>query len=826
MIPGRNKLPVGRILQDKARADVRAQSSSRGYGEWGLSVARVEQINYEEFQIKLRVISGESDTYSYTSVPLTFPSAGRRHMAGSIPMRGDFCIVGWMAQGSSGQASSRAPVLLGWFPAPYWMGHDWVPGQDFDVGEGQDTPRQRAFLEGITERIRFKLQHANPGNYVASSAQGSDFVLDEGVWLSNRRGNEIWLRDSDQALVTRSAVAFGATGGVRTYSGPVQRDATFLPSQMFSDGVYWDTPQQINPTTGSPYTRDELAARSGLSELGAVSNTEEYRWSPGFMTPAQVFHRDPGDATSDFEEVLGAEEFSSSIDPFTFLRWGSFITDQGYAQNGELEGAVYGGKVMYRVGMSPMQGLVSDTHNAILEDGDGELSDSLTEHRIEVTHAWDGTLPVTEQTDGFDADRLPDEPYDDRNSTSSGRGQPFVEHVLGTVVGNDPFSEYGRSTYGLPLAPRVFDADGNPTPSMVSGIGLDVRDHAASLFRVTPPFSEGSGPTFFSLTKDGRLKAYIGGSPRSRYSAEVLLEQGLRLEVGGDFHFTTQGLSLNGQPGREGWGVNVQSEAGAVRVYGGGRSLEGSQAARSNPNTDEGRSPSLLLEGRETVRMQAGQNVLVSAPRVLVENASEVGINALNAVNVQSGDGINLTSKTYNRTTNGKSIETFSGPKDGLPTSGAVRKVDVIANPATGFVGGVNDEYRNVYGDREETFLFGNHTTTCVVGNLAYETNLGEWKCRALTNQISVSAAGISGQAVTGNVSLNASAGAFLAQSSAGATVRTTGPAVVSGSAGVTLGGPGKIGPIVSGADLDPLTGLPLVSLGMGSPGHLLGVPV
>lgn len=826
-IPGRNALPVGRILQDKARGDVQAQSASRGYGEWGLSIARVEQINYEELQIKLRVISGESDTYSYTSVPLTFPSAGRRHMSGNIPMRGDFAIVGWMAQGSSGQASSRAPVLLGWFPAPYWMGHDWVLGQDYDIGEGQDTPRQRALLEGITERVRFKLQHFNPGNFIASSAQGSDLVLDEGVWLSSRRGNEIWLRDSDQALVTRSAAAFGAQGGVRTYSGPIQRDATFLPTQMFSDGIYWDTPQQINPATGDPYTQDELAALSGLAELGASDDTEQNRWPVGFLTPALVFQRDPGDSSSDFEDVEGAEEFGSSLDPFTFLRWGSFITSQGYAKEGVEGGAVYGGKVMYRVGIDPLEGEASRVQNAVVSNDEGDFTDALTEHRVEITHVWDGTLPVTEQTDGFDADRLPDEAAEDRNPLSAARNQPFVEHVLGSVVGNDAFSEAGRATYGLPLAPQVFDADGNANPTMVPGLGLDVRDHAATLLRVNPPFSDAAGPTFFSLTKDGRLKAFVGGDPRARYSAEVLLSRGLRLEVGGEFSFSTPGgLALSGQPGRDGWGVNVTSDGGAVRVFGGGRAQEGSQAVRTDPNADEGLLPSLLLEGRETVRVQAGQNAVISAPRVRVENASEVGVNALTAVNVQSGDGVNITSKTYNRTTNGKSTETFSGPKDALITNGPVRKIDIIANPATGFVAGTNDQYLNIYGDREETFLFGNHTTQCVVGNLTYRTGIGLATLQSGASQVSVGPSGVNALAAVGNVTVNAPAGTLFASATAGATVRSSGPAVLSGSVGVTLGGPGKVGPIVSGSDLDPLTGLPLIALGMGSPGHLLGPAV
>ena len=46
-------------------------------------------------------------------------------------------------------------------------------------------------------------------------------------------------------------------------------------------------------------------------------------------------------------------------------------------------------------------------------------------------------------------------------------------------------------------------------------------------------------------------------------------------------------------------------------------------------------------------------------------------------------------------------------------------------------------------------------------------------------------------------------------------------PKVVALPSGMKRDG-GKVGPIVSGSDLDPLTGLPLLVLGLGSPTHLL----
>lgn len=813
---GRTRLDQGAVQKDKARIDVHKRSSSSGYGEMSLKFAQVEQVNQKEGYLKLRILTGEDDIYAPTPIPLTYPSAGRRRILGSMPERGDYCIVGWMLQDSSGQASSRAPVVVAWSASPPWMGHDWVPSQEYEPGEGQDIPSDRVELEGAAERTRYKLRHFDPGSVFASSSQGSDLVLDEDVLISNRRGNEIVLRDSDQSLVTRSISGHNVTGGTRVYSGPVQRDARLLPTQMFSDGLYWDTPMLVDPDTGEPITQSDLRDTSGLP--GSSNAENQYRWPSRFLTPGLPFQRDPGDTLSDFESEEGNRRFQDSLDPFSFLRWGLLVTPTGF-QNTDTPDAVYGGKAIYRVGLNRDDDVIDQTFNAVIDD---EFPDSLVEYRVEVTHTHDGTLPVTEQTDGFDADRLPSRSGLDRNPNSVSDRSPFIEFVLGSVVGNDPYSEGGVATYGVPLAPQVFSGE-DANPGMVSGFGLPLGDHAASLFRVTPPIGDLTAPsTFFSVTKDGRLKAAVRGPESEPYAAEAYFNSGLRLQVDGDLNIGASRLAFN-LSGSEGF--SFRSETGPVTIYGGGRDQSGGVAARALGQ--ENLLPNVLIEGKRVVKIQAGKLVGISASDIEIDNASSVNVEALQLISLQAGDRLQSSTKDRQETTSGKSTQIFSGPRNGLPTAGSVRKIDIIANPATGFVGGTNDEYFNLYGDRQETFAFGDHTTTCLVGNLTYETNVGEWKCRAGANQITVGiASGTNVSTTIGNTSLNTVAGAFTSQSSVSATVKTLGPAVLSGAASVYLGGPGKIGPIVSGADLDPLTGLPLISLGMGSPGHLIGTPI
>lgn len=306
------------------------------------------------------------------------------------------------------------------------------------------------------------------------------------------------------------------------------------------------------------------------------------------------------------------------------------------------------------------------------------------------------------------------------------------------------------------------------------------------------------------------------GDPQNPFNIQLHSNTGLllssngilKLRGAGGFEFAS-GVNPNG------YGLDFASEGG-IRIKATGPIQEGSQ---------QGQQPDLLLEGKDRTAVRASSAVEIEAPRVSARNANLIELQALTTVQVQAGEAVTQSSKTYSRTTTGKSTEVFGGPIDGLIINGPVREISVIANPATGFVGGTNDKYQNIYGDREETFLLGNHTTQCVVGNLTYSTAAGTVTARSLTNQTQWSPAGITSTATTGNISETAVAGAITNQSTISSLYKTTGAMTVSGAAVLLLGGPGKIGPIVCGSDLDPLTGLPLISLGMGSPGHILTTP-
>lgn len=784
------------------------QTPGKGLGQYALGIAKVIRVDYEAFEVTLMVMLGEDDYFQRVPVPLSFPGAGPRSFLGAMPERGSYCVIGYLPA-----QPHKIPVVLTWVVPGVALGHDWIPTQEFEPTEFDFNARRQAELEGLYERVRHKLRHMRPGNIVASSSQGSDLVLDESVWLANRRSNEIRIRDQDQAIVTRSVQRFDVQGGVRVYSGTVQRDASLLPVQMFSDGRDWASFRQ----------------KVGNVILAPDSLSENTRADDGVLTPHDVFFRDEGAGIPQSQIT-----FKEDLDPYEFLIRGLFINRQGGVEDSELTlgGATYGGKRYFRTLFDP----TADPGRRFINAATGaneRLSDAVTEYRVEVQHTWDQTLPVSEQTDGFDADRLPAEALDETNELAQGE-RPFVQVVYGTVVGNDPYSLTGRDQYGVPLRPVIFDENGASAPNMETGLDTDVNTHAASLFMVEPPLAPDLLPTFFSVTKEGRVKASVGG-PTGGNSIELAAAGSIRVVSGGRIFFEgTGGVCFNNRTGdsQANLSYEINGGTGAVRVTAGGPLTDGNLSSIAAPE-DGGtqNSPHLILDAPATggnAWLTANRDIMLGAGgTIYMSRASSIDVTPKNLYRLLT-DKVSMQVKTVDKTVLAASNEVYSGPANFSPTNAPLRSVTFAGTPLTGHVGGDTDKYLMVFGDRTERFLIGNHETQVIVGDITYSSIIGTVTMRAGVNQLAVStASGLSAQVPIGTMSMQAVAQASF-KGLAQVQVSSVGQAVVSGSI-VTLAAnaiPPKIGGIVSGADIDPLSGLPLFVLGLGSSAHVLTSPL
>jgi hypothetical protein len=771
----------------KADPDIRPsrydQKDGQSYDTANLALAVVTFVDYEKFAVSVRTTGTD---YQHVPIPLTFGGAGRRHFLGAMPEIGDTCIVGW---GQQQAGTTRQPIILGWVLSGVMAGHDWWPMQEHAPDEWGYAPKDRLQWEGIADRSRHKLRHMLPGNVMASSSQGSDLVLDESVKLMNRRGNEMILRDQDQALVIRSLQQFHAGSGFRLYTGMVQRDAFLLPSTMFSDGTNWAAAQQVD-AEGVPLEASQLA-KSDVPR--------------GRLTPNSIFD-------VDLEEGI-----SEALNPYSFLQNALIIDSQGRVTAPVTSDAVYGGKSLYRVSVDGSNPAV-DTQ-----------AQALTEYRVEMTHTSDGTLPVTEQTDGFDSDRLPDTAPREISPLNS--KTPFIEFVMGSVVGNDPFSTQGKPLYGIPIRPMVFDGDAR-VPGLVSGVGSALTDHAAFMLKVRSPFDASAQPSFITFTKDGRLKASLTSA--ASYSAEVAAGSGLRFGLGrtadgqslvveGDGRIFLRSLKGDNATNR---GVEIVADQGAVRIFGGQSETVGGLAQRATP-TGGGNSslPGVTVESATNMLLKASGQLVLSAPILLFQNVGQMGFSTTNAFQVSAGDMLSLSSKVINITSFGKTTQTFGGPKDSDATATPLRDTQFVGTASTGLVGGTVDRYAVEYGGREETFENGDHSTTITVGDMTYETQSGTWKAVAGQNSLSLdSSNGLDASVATGSISMSASAGSIDLEASTTVTIKATGTATLQGATVTLKASSGKSGGIVCQSDIDPVSGQTLGSLGMGSTGHLLAV--
>ena len=814
-------------LQHTIGAQETAKRGNPDLNPWSLGICQVVQVNYEEMLITLRTTTGTSDEFTRVPVPLTMPGQGARHFLGAMPEVGDLCVCGWMTQATltnSDKPPARIPVILNWLSRGPFLGHDWLVEQPFEADETDfGTSRRRLFLEGAYQRTRHKRKHLQPGNILASSGQGSDLLLDESVTLSNRRGNEIRLRDQDQAFVTRSLQAFHAMAGARVYAGMVQRDATLLAKTIIGDGLVWDGPTLLDPD-GKPF----FGASLGTVADNPVYNSglpQDPEFPNGYLTPARILARrielDSG------EQQPPIFQLDARLDPYVFLNNGLLIDQNGYVTSDSGvspdAGTTYGGKRMFRTAL-----LSNQLPN--LRDSTASSAPTFTEYRIEVAHTSDGQLPVTEQTDGFDSDRLPEQtlqPGTDQSQTNTNPNAPYITVAYGTVVGNDPFTPQGRKVYGVPLTPSMGPA-ARPTPALISALNPPVAlgEQAATLFRLTPLGPNGGPDTFWSVKKNGQLRAHVGG-PATEASIHFVTTGDVRGNIGGSLDLLvnqTINLQSNGGTRQTNAALNLAFPTGTVSVYAGGNA-EGPEAnLADSTNADGGASalPTLSLAGKN-VQLAGDQIVRVQGGDLAVLNSGNaVQVQGSQTVDVTAGKRLSMTAEQHETNVIGKMTLTIAGPVALSLASGPVRET-VIQSP----MGGVVDKYSvPVTGDREESFTLGNHTTSIQVGNLTYQTTQGTFTAQAGTNtlqldtvnglQVGVTVGNISAEATTGSATLSGRLGVGL-YADAG-EVLLNGTRVVLASVG------GKIGGVMSGADIEPFTGLPFAILGCGSPTQRLGL--
>jgi hypothetical protein len=724
-----------------------------------MCIAQIVEIHWEEMRCTLEILNGSgADTRALTGVELLMPSMGNRHFMGGIPEIGDQCVVGWFAHDTRAGTAGKTPAILAWWPSTPWIRHDWHMTQGFDPDENiMEDNVNRQIVQNFYQRIRHKMRHLSPGNIGASSSQGSDMVLDESVLLSNRRANEILIRDQDQAIVMRSLQQFHAMSGTRIYAGMVQRDARTLPREMFSDGIKWDADIQID-SEGNPYNpfKGGSVFKNPLEE--------------GQIQPHPVFQRDEVEGFGvniEGERANYKGTFPTHLDPYVFLYNAGFV-DEEYDELNRESDIIYGGKSILRIG------------NQFGENA-FDKGESFTEYRIEMNHTTDGNLPVTEQTDGFDSDRA-------SNLANENNAPPFIEWVLGTPVGNDAFSSKGKEEYGLPVVPLS-------TSLSVANGSTPFSDHAATLLRVTPVVP-GISDSFVSFTKGGKFKAKISSPAQDAFEARV--EGGAFLDVNN---------SLSVQSDRSTFSSTSKTDINSL----GSVEIKGEGSEEGDPLDGSDASVSVIIKGTKRISIQSGTAIAFKAPIVDFSQVGQVRLASTDQMEFNTGAGLSQTANTIKQSSMGQFEQVCGGPADFNSLAGPARKVTVTESPVTGGAGLPSDSYTNAFGGKSEIYVGpATNTKTIAVGTETKTITAGSDQIVVGTTVQMTDPTGTKFLAPAGAVT--ATAGTVIAMTANVVALRGNTSVTISG-ASIVLGSPGgAVGPIICGSDIHPILGVPFLT--------------
>jgi hypothetical protein len=419
-------------------------------------------------------------------VPLPAPAgSGPRSWAGCIPEPGTKVLVEWKRYDDR----NFQPYIVGFMTVGTFPARQYEPYSTCDPKEAamaltiapelQDDPRYRLDI------IRLKVRKAYGGDFVASSSSGADFLLDRDSTLQNRAGNEFKLRDSDQTAVLQTVNEFVSSAAGFYRRGLVRRNAYNLLPDFFLSAQNRDFGMIGDKTV-----------EAVLTEKTKTLENADGEWS----------------------EVL-VDQISPSSPGFEKWKEFGFVDDAGYAQFPDQSDPFYPFVVMPDGRRQSY--IVHGPHDLRWDQTD----ECYVEDRAEIFHTHDGVMAVTEEGDGVQVDHA--------------LKRVFIEDVKGTVVGNDPYTDPGRTLYKKILSMSLFKSLDDMSEPHVGFFAVDTtqspsaadRIALARLFRISSP-TDDANEFVFGVTKEGRAYLCIPASQDLKESLDFYAQGGVKAFLG------------------------------------------------------------------------------------------------------------------------------------------------------------------------------------------------------------------------------------------------------------------------------------------------------
>lgn len=428
---------------------------------WSLRLAEIIRVDYENMVCDLVYLQGDSPAIE--EVPISSAYWSKRGFLGAMPEKGAICVVG---QSAAHLDQATRPLILSFLPNGFKTALRFEPfgaiPRDKD-GLVLDDDVEQVEMEGKFGPIRHKMRKIYPGNIYAMSAQGSEIILDTGIKMFDRFGNEFHLRDSDNSAILTTSDFYVTTSAGRFTSGKVIRNGLNVPTDFLGENGSLDENHPLfDVLLNKGIIYDDGSLAPDINSLNYIVLSDGRKVSP--ITKGQ---EDPNFYHAEFynENRIEIQEFSTAI---------------------------------------------PNLNNAF----------------------------------GADIDMLEDQ-Y-----------RPFIEHVMGTVIGNDPYTLGGRDSYGKVLKPVLFS-----TPEDKKGFarlepitddeGEESSLGGAFLYRMQRP--DGLGELFLSHDKEGHVYLSIpastskagnlgaGRSLGAKFDGSVKMVVGANKQDGSSLDMTAEG---------------------------------------------------------------------------------------------------------------------------------------------------------------------------------------------------------------------------------------------------------------------------------------------
>lgn len=592
--------------------------------------------------------------------------SGPRSWAGLIPEVGTRVIIGWRKNGHS----NYDPEIVEYVTVGIHHAKDYEPFSVLTDSQRADLKDLYPFLTSepgtVWDVVRIKRRKAYSGDFLASSSGGSDFLLDRDVYLVNRAGIELRLRDSDRTMVANTINEFTSNAAGNYYRGLIKRSALSISPDVL---MHPESPEGTLPWDVTDKTWFETKFDSGH--------------------PAYEYYQNAGLVNDDGTKSWDAQNDYSNYPHYT----------------------------------APDGRHLSYVHTGLPQESFS--TDYYVEDRKELKHTSDMTLGIHQEIDGVSVygSMTDDTPtfIEDVHGTVVGNdvksGLSYYKRLLGLRLFNTKRSTaLNKSPVFDALIPNTKESE-SQTLARLYKINSPVNDNQY-IFGVSkegkvsihiPSTTIGEGEDrgrSLDANIMGLVKAVIGSDPGSQLSAHLTMKGGITLNLGQDV---------------DGNSAVINAAGPFVRRVTGGRSTGGGPTEKLTVEGDY----ELDIRGNSLMRTSHTHTIeaigaLLAQSNIISLSAGDGGINAVSQsnVNIQSVAGsVNISALQSSTTlyTQGVS-KTVKGGLDTTTVELGI-KSDVVK------VG--NREFKVEVGNIVNKIKAGNHINDIKTGSYLVSVQAG-----------------------------------------------------------------------------------------------------